>query len=41
MKKPEHKAWAEEALSAAGHPDSQDLEDGKKFAQEMLAKMSR
>lgn len=41
MKKPEHKAWAEEALSAAGHPDGQDLEDGKKFVQEMLAKMNR
>jgi len=41
MKKPEHKAWAEEALNAAGHPDSQDLADGKTFAQEMLAKMSR
>jgi flavodoxin I len=41
MKKPEHKAWAEEALSAAGHPDSQDLADGKKFAQEMLARMGR
>lgn len=41
MKKPEHKAWAEEALGAAGHPDAQDLADGKKFAQEMLAKVSR
>jgi flavodoxin len=41
MKKPEHKAWAEEALSASGHPDAQDLADGKQFAQEMLAKVSR
>ena len=37
-KKPEHKAWAMEAQSAAGHPDNADLEDGKDFADLMIAK---
>jgi len=41
MKKPEHKAWAEEALSADGHPDQHDLADGKKFATEMITKLSK
>ena len=35
---PEHKAWAMEAQSAVGHPDDADLEDGKKFAELMIAK---
>jgi len=39
MKSPEHKAWAEEAQSANGHPDQSDLADAKKFAAEMLAKI--
>ena len=33
MKKPEHKAWAEEAQSAEGHPDAADLMDAQVFAQ--------
>ena len=37
-KKPEHKAWAMEAQSAVGHPDNADLEDGKDFADLMIAK---
>lgn len=39
MKKPEHKAWAEEAQSALGHPDENDLSDAKKFTSEMIAKV--
>jgi len=38
LKKPEHRAWAMEAQSAAGHPDDADLEDGKEFANLMIAK---
>jgi flavodoxin I len=38
LKNPEHKAWAMEAQSAAGHPDKSDLEDGKEFANLMIAK---
>jgi flavodoxin len=38
MKKPEHKAWAMEAQSAAGHPDAADLEDAKEFARQMVRK---
>jgi flavodoxin len=38
LKKPEHRAWAMEAQSAAGHPDDADLEDGKEFAKSMIAK---
>ena len=38
LKNPEHKAWAMEAQSAAGHPDDGDLEDGKEFANLMIAK---
>lgn len=38
MQKPEHKVWAMEAQSAAGHPDDADLEDGKEFAGFMVAK---
>jgi len=41
LKKPEHRAWAEEAMGAAGHPDAQDLADGKTFAKEILARLSR
>ena len=38
LEKPEHKAWALEAQSAAGHPDDADLQDGKEFAALMIAK---
>jgi flavodoxin len=41
MKQPEHKAWAEEALSAEGHPDQHDLADSKKFASEMITKLTK
>ncbi len=41
MKKPEHRAWAEEARSAAGHPDQSDLEDAAEFAGLMLQKARR
>jgi flavodoxin len=37
-KKPEHRVWAEEARSAASHPDAADLEDGKDFAKNMMKK---
>jgi len=36
MKKQENQAWAEEAQSAAGHPDAADLSDAKEFALRML-----
>lgn len=39
MEKPEHRAWAEEALSAAGHPDQADLEDARTWMKSMLAKV--
>ena len=38
LNSPEHKAWAMEAQSAIGHPDDADLEDGKEFADLMIAK---
>ena len=38
LKSPEHKSWAMEAQSAAGHPDEEDLKDGKEFAGWMIAK---
>lgn len=41
MKQQEHKSWAEEALSADGHPDQHDLADGKKFTAEMIAKLNK
>jgi hypothetical protein len=41
MKKVEHKAWAQEAQSAAGHPDSGDLEDARDFADQMITKVRR
>ena len=37
-KKPEHKAWAQEAQSAIGHPDGADLEDGRDFASVMITR---
>jgi len=40
MKKPEHKAWAEEAQSSARHhPDDADLHDGRDFGKKMLKKV--
>jgi flavodoxin len=38
MQKPEHRAWAQEAQSAVGHPDEADLEDAKEFAKKMVTK---
>lgn len=38
MKKAEHKAWAQEAQSALDHPDSADIEDVQKFADQMITK---
>lgn len=37
-KKPEHREWVMEAQSAIGHPDEADLEDGRKWAELMVAK---
>ena len=41
MKKAEHKAWAEEAQGASGHPDAGDLDDAKDFAGVMMTKARR
>ncbi len=38
MKKAEHRAWAQEAQGAAGHPDPGDLDDAKDFADAMITK---
>jgi flavodoxin len=38
-KKPEHRAWAEGAQGAVGHPDEADLEDAKDFAKKMMKKV--
>ena len=38
MEKVEHQAWAREAQSASGHPDTADLEDGKAWAQWMVTR---
>jgi len=38
MKKPEHRAWAEQAQGAASNPDEADLEAGRNFAKEMMKK---
>lgn len=38
MQKPEHKAWAEEALGADGSPNAADLEEAAEFAQAMVGK---
>lgn len=38
MNKPEHKAWAIEATSANGHPDSVDIDEAKTFAKDMFQK---
>jgi flavodoxin len=39
VKNLEHKAWANEAQSASGHPDENDLAEGKSFAAEVIAKI--
>jgi flavodoxin len=36
LKKPEHRAWAETAKSAASHPDESDAEDARQFAKRIL-----
>jgi len=38
VKKPEHKAWAEEARGADGNPDAADLQEAAEFAQAMVVK---
>lgn len=38
MQRAEHRAWAQEAQSAAGHPDEADLEDGRGWAGRMIVK---
>jgi flavodoxin len=37
-RKPEHRAWVEEAHSAADHPDDADLEECKAYARRIVAK---
>lgn len=34
----EHRGWAQEAQSAVGHPDQNDLADGRKWAESMIIK---
>lgn len=36
--KPAHRAWAQEAQSAAGHPDEADLEAARDWSRMMMAK---
>ena len=38
MDKIEHRGWAQEAQSAAGNPDENDLADGRKWAGSMIIK---
>jgi len=38
MEKHEHRAWAEEAQSAAGHPNEADLEDARAWVERMIVK---
>jgi len=37
MKSPEHESWADEAASAATHPDARDLEEAREFARSIMA----
>jgi len=39
IKQTEHRAWAEEAQGACGHPNDADLADGKDFSRGILAKI--
>jgi len=36
MRSPEHKLWAEMAVSANSHPDESDLADARDFATRIL-----
>ena len=36
MRSPEHKLWAEMAVSASSHPDESDLADARDFATRIL-----
>jgi flavodoxin len=38
MEKLEHRAWAQEAQSATGHPDEADLEDARDWVERMIIK---
>lgn len=38
MEKPEHRAWAQEALGAAEHPSDYDCDDARQFAKAMISK---
>ncbi len=38
MEKLEHRAWAQEAQGAAGHPDEADLKDARNWAERMMLK---
>lgn len=38
ISKPEHRAWAQEAQSAQGHPDKADFEEAHLFARSVLKK---
>jgi flavodoxin len=39
IQNPEHRWWAIEAQSAAGHPDAGELDDAREFAKSMFAKI--
>lgn len=39
VKKLEHEAWVNEAQSASGHPDGNDLADARSFAAEIMSKV--
>ena len=39
QEKPEHRAWAEEALGADGHPDETDLADVREFVGSIIARL--
>jgi len=38
MEKAEHRAWAQEAQSAVGHPDDADIEDARDWVERMMIK---
>ena len=38
MQKAEHRAWAQEAQGATGHPDEADLEDARNWVERMIIK---
>jgi len=41
QQKPEHAAWAQEALGAINHPDEADLHDARDFAATIIAKAAQ